>query len=98
MYKRSGELNKAVLTLTELLEMANLSGEISNRSHAIALYNRACYRALQYGKSKADSSKIEALEDLQESIKLSPSIGLDAMSDIDFISLYKDADFQMVLT
>lgn len=86
LYKRTGQLQRAIDVLTEFIENKERIGQ-SDEGLGIALYNRACYLALKTAEvcsEEATALTDQALGDLRKAVELAPRLATVAPSDADF--------------
>jgi len=83
LYKKVGDLDTAIDILTGFINRKKERGEIDIHT-ADALYNRACYYALQFAHSGNLARKAMALADLKASLNISPPNREVAKKDDDF--------------
>jgi hypothetical protein len=98
--RRTGNLEQGISLLKEFVKRKQ-EAEQNDIHQAAALYNIACYKAIQAREAKkdnqisdTDAKNREALEYLEMSIRLSPSNGPEAKDDKDFKDLWGDDRFE----
>ena len=95
LYRTLGNYNEAIGVLSRFIEAKKAAGQGSDEHTADALYNRACYRSVkskQKEGSEADELRKEAVEDLRQSIALSPRNATEAKTDGDFDPLQREEE------
>jgi hypothetical protein len=97
--RRVGKLDEAIQILKEFVDRKKQAGQ-DDIHQAAALYNIACYEAVQArdlkkaGNPKAAASKnTEAMDHLERTVALSPSDGPEARQDNDFDEIWADERF-----
>jgi tetratricopeptide (TPR) repeat protein len=95
LLKLEGRYQHGIEWMTRLIDHArNLKG--AEKLYGDALYNRACYKALEFGNSPSEELRKSALHDLEMSIRIDPdnekfAIGEEAE---DFKAIKDDAEFR----
>jgi tetratricopeptide (TPR) repeat protein len=98
LYRQSGSLDKAIAILTKFITTKTDQGQ-RDIHLAAALYNRACYYALQASPDspRSEENLKNALADLTYACAVSPSNMSDAATDPDFSVLEHNAKFRMIV-
>jgi hypothetical protein len=100
--RKTGNLNEGIQALTQFVDRKREANQ-NDIHQAAALYNIACYKAVQAREERAggrsvaaDRRQIEAVDFLEKSVKLSPSNGVEARTDDDFRDLWENDQFKKV--
>lgn len=73
LLRRCNDIGEGILVLDRFLTAKDGSREL-DKDYADVLYNRACYYSVLYSKSKQDEHREKSIQDLINSIKISPSM------------------------
>jgi hypothetical protein len=100
--RKTGNLEEGIRALTQFVERKREANQ-NDIHQAAALYNIACYKAVQAREERAAGRgevagrrQAEAIDCLEKSVALSPSNGVEARTDDDFRDLWENDQFKKV--
>jgi tetratricopeptide (TPR) repeat protein len=99
LYRRQGRIEEAIAKLTEYINR-NQAIAAPNLSFCTALYNRACYHSLMFGRTKDPSFRDKAIADLGLSQHYSTHLASDRVftrNDEDFAEIREEAAFKRLV-